>query len=232
MSVESSCWSWQLKYRRMLPREKRAGQPDTALRNQNVDSIENVNHADRVTTVHLLLHPVRLRILQAFLGGRELTTSQLAAELNDLPSGGLYRHVSLMANGRVLQVVSERRVRGAVERTYALRQEGSVLSAADMAAFSRQDHAQSFGIFVAALLSEYQRYLAAPDADPIGDGATYSMNSVWLTDEEYGQFLREVSALMVPRIAKQPGDGRSRRLIASAFLPQPVATPGSGGSDD
>lgn len=191
-----------------------------------------MRYADLVTTVDLLLHPVRLRILQAFLGGRELTTSQLAAELGDLPGGSVYRHVSLLANGGVLQVVSERPVRGAVERTYALRQEGSLLSAADMAAFSRQDHEQSFGIFVAALLSAYQRYLAAPDADPIRDGATYSMNAVWLTDEEYGQFLRDVSALMLPRIALQPGEGRSRRLIASAFLPQPTVLAANGGSHD
>jgi hypothetical protein len=30
-----------------------------------------------VSSADLLLHPVRLRILQALLGGRDLTTSQL-----------------------------------------------------------------------------------------------------------------------------------------------------------
>lgn len=195
-------------------------------------TLRTVSYDDHVTTVDLLLHPVRLRILQAFLGGRELTTSQLAAELSDLPSTGLYRHVSLLAQGGVLRVVAERPVRGAVERTYALRQEGALLSAADMAAFSHQDHEQSFGIFVAGLLAAYQRYLASADADPVRDGATYSMNAIWLTDEEYGDFLRDVSALMLPRIALQPGVGRRRRLIASAFLPQPAGLPDSGASDD
>jgi hypothetical protein len=35
----------------------------------------------------LLLHPVRLRIVQAFLGARALTTSQLSAELSEVPAG-------------------------------------------------------------------------------------------------------------------------------------------------
>jgi len=34
-----------------------------------------------VANADLLLHPIRLRIVKAFLGDRALTTSQLAAEL-------------------------------------------------------------------------------------------------------------------------------------------------------
>ena len=61
-------------------------------------------------SVDLLLHPVRLRIVQAFLGDRALTTAQLAAELSDVPTGSLYRHVALLTKAGVLHVVAERRV--------------------------------------------------------------------------------------------------------------------------
>lgn len=184
-----------------------------------------------MSAVDLLLHPVRLRIIQAFLGGRELTTNQLAAELPDLPSGSLYRHVSLLTAGGVLAVGSQRRVRGAVERTYALRLEGSLLGAAQMADLSRDEHAQAFGTFVAAVLSAYERYLAQPDADPVSDLATYSMNAVWLSDEEYAEFLRDVATLMRPRLTFGPQPGRRRRLIASAFLPLATSPGEDGGSD-
>lgn len=185
-----------------------------------------------VTIADLLLHPVRLRVLQAFLGGRELTTAQLAVELSDLPSGGLYRHVSLLAAGGVLTVVSERRVRGAVERTYALRLERSHLGPADLATFTRDDHAQAFATFVAALLSEYNRYLAEPETEPVRDGVSYSMNALWLDDEEYGQFLRDVGLLIQPRMAFTPGQGRKRRLVASAFLPLARSRAEGGAGDD
>src|SRR6202451_3828398 len=76
----------------------------------------------RMASADLLLHPVRLRIVKAFLGDRALTTVQLAAELDDVPAGSLYRHIALLTKAGVLQVVAERRVRGAVERTYTMRQ--------------------------------------------------------------------------------------------------------------
>jgi DNA-binding transcriptional ArsR family regulator len=80
-----------------------------------------ITYAGDVSTADLVLHPVRLRILQAFLGGRHLTTGDLARELPDVAQAGLYRHVSRLAKGGVLEVVGERQARGAVERTYALR---------------------------------------------------------------------------------------------------------------
>ena len=58
-----------------------------------------------MTTADLLLHPVRLRIVQAFLGDRALTTSDLAAELADIPPASLYRHVARLVDAGVLAVV-------------------------------------------------------------------------------------------------------------------------------
>ena len=79
-----------------------------------------------MTSADLLFHPVRLRVVQAFLGERVLTTSQIAGELEDVPLGSLYRHVARLAGAGVLRVVSERRVRGAVERTCFLRAEAAL----------------------------------------------------------------------------------------------------------
>ena len=73
-----------------------------------------------MSSADLLLHPLRLRIIQAFLGDRELTTGQLLAEIDGIPPATLYRQVATLAKAGVLVVVGERQVRGTVERTYAL----------------------------------------------------------------------------------------------------------------
>ena len=67
--------------------------------------------------MELLAHPVRMRIVHA-LRGRELTTGQLCELLPDVSKAMVYRHVEALATGEVLEVAAERRVRGAVERTF------------------------------------------------------------------------------------------------------------------
>lgn len=174
-----------------------------------------------MASADLLLHPVRLRIVKAFLGDRALTTTQLAAELDDVPAGSLYRHIALLTKAGVLQVVAERRVRGAVERTYTLRLYAAQIPPGEVAAMTRDQHAQAFMTFVAGLLSDFDRYLAVGTPDPARDGAGYRMLAMWLTDTEFLEFTRDFSAVVQPLLAYAPGPGRRRRIAYSIVLPAP-----------
>jgi DNA-binding transcriptional ArsR family regulator len=174
-----------------------------------------------VASADLLLHPVRLRIVQAFLGERTLTTGELAAELEDVPAGSLYRHVARLARAGVLEVVAERRVRGAVERTYRLRAAAARMGPAEVAAMSTEDHAHAFMAYVAGMLADADRYLAAGQPDPARDGADYRVGALWLTDAEFADFLRDLAAVIQARVANQPGKGRRRRLLYGVVLPVP-----------
>ncbi len=174
-----------------------------------------------MTRADLLLHPVRLRILKAFLGDRALTTTQLAAELDDVPTGSLYRHVALLTKAGVLQVVAERRVRGAVERTYTLRLLAAQIQPGEIAAMTPDDHSRAFMAYVAGLLVDFDRYLAAGPPDPIRDGAVYQMAAMWLTETEFADFLRDLRSVALPRLANAPGKGRRRRLLYTVLLPAP-----------
>ncbi len=86
-----------------------------------------------MASADLLLHPVRLRVVQAFLGDRVLTTADLRAELTDVPAATLYRHVGVLAEAGVLAVVGERKVRGAAERSYRLVSSAASVGADDAA---------------------------------------------------------------------------------------------------
>jgi DNA-binding transcriptional ArsR family regulator len=172
-----------------------------------------------MASADLLLHPVRLRIVQAFLGDRALTTGQLQAELSDVPPASLYRHIARLVHGGVLSVASERRSRGAVERTYVLRAAAARLGADEVAKMTPEQHRQAFLAFVAGLIGDAERYLARPAIDPMRDGATYNLAGIWLDDAELLEFLRELYTVVQPRLANPPRAGRTRRILATVLLP-------------
>src|SRR5438552_679181 len=116
-----------------------------------------------MTSADLLLHPVRLRIIQAFLGDRALTTTDLRCELEDVPPASLFRHVARLVDAVVLSVVAERRVRGALERTYELRVAAASINLDEVARMTREEHRNAFMAYVAGLLGDADRYLSRDD---------------------------------------------------------------------
>src|SRR4051812_46661509 len=121
--------------------------------------------ASRTTTADLLLHPVRLRIVQALLGGRELTTAQLQQELPDVSVATAYRQVSTLLAAGVLQVAGERKVRGATERSYALVADRTSVSLDDVRRMSPAEHRGAFLTFLASLAADFDRYLEGESLD-------------------------------------------------------------------
>jgi len=176
----------------------------------------------------LLLHPVRLRIVQAFLGDRALTTTQLSAELSDVPAASLYRHVARLVTAGVLQVVAQRRVRGAVERTYVLRLAAARVGPDELEAMSADDYRQMFLAYAAGLLADFDRYLERPDPDFVTDGVAFGIEGLWLDDAEFAELMRDLYRVLQPRRANAPKPGRRRRLLASVLLPGDEPAPPRG----
>ncbi|MFJ9370756.1 helix-turn-helix domain-containing protein [Nocardia sp. NPDC101769] len=177
-------------------------------------------------SVELLLHPVRLRIMQAFLGDRTLTTSELNAELDDVPPGSLYRHVAKLVTAGVLDVVTERRVRGTVERTYRLRLSAAQITPDQLDTMSPEDHRRALMGFVAGLMADFDRYLDGGDIDYLRDGVGYRMAGLWLDDAEFADFVRDLGRVVAPRLANAPAPGRRRRILRTILIPD-SPTPGA-----
>jgi len=192
----------------------------TILISANVVKFENGGF---VASADLLLHPLRLRIVQAFLGERELTTAELGAELDDVPTASLYRHVGLLVDAGVLAVASERKVRGAAERRYRLVVEAA---SADPAGMSADDHRRAFATFVAALLADFDRYLdrVGETPDPVEDGVGYRQAGLWLDEEEFAALLADLREVVAARRALAPREGRRRRILSTVLMPGDRAT--------
>jgi hypothetical protein len=182
----------------------------------------NYENGGVMATADLLLHPVRLRIVQAFLGDRTLTTADLRTELPDVAPATLYRHVGVLAEAGVLAVVGERKVRGAAERSYRLVTEAASIGATEATTMSVEDHRRAFATFVAALLADFDRYAeaaAGPGPDLAADGVGYRQVALWLDDEEFTALVTELRAVLTGRLSFEPDGVRRRRIVSQVFLP-------------
>lgn len=173
--------------------------------------------------MELLGHPVRLRIVHAMRGGRTLTTAQLCARLPDVSKAMVYRHVDLLTSGGVLEVVEERRVRGAVERHYRLCQDRASIDPATAASLTPEDHRRAFATAVATLVAEFNAYLDRENTNPAADPVGYRQHAVWLTGDELNAMLKELREVIVPRLANPPMPGRTRYLLSPILFPSEPA---------
>lgn len=170
------------------------------------------------TRAELVLHPVRIRIVQA-IAGRRITAQQLQALLPDVPPATLYRQIGALQRGGVLRVAEERRVRGAMERIYTLAEDGARPTPAELAAAGPEAHRRYFSVFVASLLDDFARYLQGGEIDVIRDGVAYRKAVLYLSDEEYARFAEDFQALLAAAQAKQPAPGRRRRFFTRIVVP-------------
>jgi predicted DNA-binding transcriptional regulator YafY len=174
-------------------------------------------------TVELVLHPVRLRIIQALLGGRRLTTAQLGDELPGVTTATLYRQVATLAEAGVLVAVDERRVRGAVERTWELQLDAARIAGDELAGMSPEEHRRAFAAYVAGLLAGFDGYLARGEIDFERDRVGYRQVALWMTDTETDEFIAGLRDL-AGRFGNGPGDGRVRRVLSTVLIPDATDT--------
>ena len=173
------------------------------------------------SSAELLLHPVRMRIVQAFLGERQLTISHLHAQLADVPPATLYRQVGTLVEAGVLEVTAQRKVRGTVERTFRLRAERASVAESELASMSPDDHRAAFLAFVATLLADFDRYLDAGTPDLVRDLVGYRQAGFYATDVELLEVIAAIQGAVRPYLDADPEPGRSRRLLSTILLPAP-----------
>ena len=168
--------------------------------------------------LELLVHPIRLRILQALMPNNELTVQEISKKLNDIPPATLYRHVNKLKEANLIEVKSQQQIRGTVENRYIV--SPSVLQSGeeDVNSLTNEQHLQYFTVFTSFLLAEFKGYLDRQDKDLEKDGIGYRYFSAYLSDEEFEQWLTEYRALLERILVLPSTPERKKRTIANIFI--------------
>ncbi|HKD77608.1 MAG TPA: helix-turn-helix domain-containing protein [Ktedonobacterales bacterium] len=172
-----------------------------------------------MNTIELLLHPVRLRIVHAMSGGRILTTAQLRDRMPDISKATMYRQVSLLADGGILEVESEQHVGGTVERRYQLCRSSAMIDAETAASASPEDYRRAFATALTALLGEFNAYLDRGNADLVADAVGFRQHALWLSRTERDELIGDMRNAIVPHLQNEPAPGRRLHLLSPILFP-------------
>ena len=182
-------------------------------------TIDHPSGRDHLDTLALLLHPIRIRIVNAFSGDRPRTTSDLCARLPDVSQATVYRHVALLAAAGVLAVVDEQVVRGAIERHYRLDRERALIGQRAAAQMTLDDHRRAFTAAMAALIADFGAYLDSGAAAPTQDRIGYRQIPVWLTDAERDELVQRMQRVFAPLMRRKPQSGRRQYMLSPIVFP-------------
>ncbi|MBM9463796.1 helix-turn-helix domain-containing protein [Aeromicrobium sp. YIM 150415] len=168
----------------------------------------------------VVLHPVRLQIVQALLG-EELTTHQLHRRLPDVPIATLYRHVAQLVRHELIEVAGEQQVRGASEKTYRLAAGFANPTAEELAGSSSEELLTAFTVFTSGLIRDFGEYLGGDGRDLAADRVSFAQADFWATDEEVDELTGALMEALVAVRAHGPGEGRRRRKLTTILVPRP-----------
>jgi len=178
------------------------------------------------SAVDLLMHPVRIRIVNAMSGGRTLTTAQLCDRLSGTSQATVYRHVAALAGGGILEIDGEEQVGGAIERRYRLRRDRVAIEAGVGKSMSLEDHRRLFTAAMAALIAEFDAYLTREQASPFDDSVSYRQMVRWLDDEELAAVIGEARQALTRRGTSEPAPGRRPYVMSMILFPSEVRATG------
>ncbi len=161
----------------------------------------------------LIIHPVRLQIMQT-LAGESLTTQEISDALPATPKSSIYRHLGLLLEGKMIEVAETRPVRGFKEKVYRLVQ-APHLGPEDVAGFAGEDHLRCFAAYVATVLRGFADYVASnSDHDLVADRVGCAEVIVYATRAELDKFAAALNPAVLELLENRPGDGRHRHKIA------------------
>lgn len=176
-----------------------------------------------ISQADLILHPLRLRIIESLVNSDALTPQEMLKRLPGVAPATLYRHLKMLTDAGITAIAGERPVRGVVERTYTLGKSiGS--SPKDILKAGREDQLRYFARFVAVLLRQYGEYLSRENFDLLTDGVGYRQAPIYATDDEFQEFTGKLAAVLMEAY-QRPREGRKRRWVTTIIMPATEAAP-------
>lgn len=160
----------------------------------------------------IMLNPVRMRIIQELSARQSITATELCEEISDVPRTTMYRNINILLDNNILSVVSEKKIRGSLERTLALNigeiSKNNTLENASQNAFG----------FLMNRYARFHNYFSGENPNPAKDKIFLNNSVLMMDDNEFDQFLLELRGLII-KYNFEVANGRKARDISIISSP-------------
>ncbi len=162
----------------------------------------------------IILNPVRMRIIQCMAVENTATAKQLGEKMPDVPKASLYRHLKKLTDAQLLVVAQENKVRGTIEKVYALNP--------NPPSFSQNNAAiqKEASYFLMHLLHDFRQYLQDESNDAQRDMLFLKSATLLLSDAEFQDFLEEIGQVYAKVMQNAPSPERKVRQISFISSPK------------
>jgi len=181
--------------------------------NNGINIRNKINGGNTTKDINeVILNPVRLRIIQALAASKTLTATELCEKISDVPRTTIYRHISILLEYSILTVISEKKIRGSLERTLALNIE-------EITKHNTVENADQNAL--AFLINRYARfhnYFSGESPDPGKDKIFLNNTVMMMDDDEFDRFLLELREILI-KYSFETANGRRARDISIISSP-------------
>jgi predicted transcriptional regulator len=160
-----------------------------------------------------------MRIIQSLIKSKNMTVQQIAQELPDVPQATLYRHLNKLLKAKAIMVVQENKVRGVLEKVYAISTNPYETVTKEIDNNNKGETLNLFYNYLMALLGDFERYIQSENVDLVKDGVTFRSAAMYLSDEEYEEFFKDIIKAFDKVRDNGPAPGRRLRKISTISMP-------------
>ncbi len=169
--------------------------------------------------IRSMMNPLRLKILQEISLKGTATTKEIAEICGDIPQATLYRHLNTLLKHGIIKVVSENKVRGILEKVYAIELNPQEEISRNTDKLSKQELSDLFSQFIISLLSDFENYLKSENINIIEDKVGFRSYPLYLSDEEFIEMMGEIHTSITKRLENRPSANRILRKLSTVTTP-------------
>ena len=166
----------------------------------------------------LILHPVRYQILQSLYESKK-TTQEVSEDMPSTPKSSIYRHLKILLDAGLVQVIETRQVNGIQEKVYRAGEIPRVKNE-DMQEHSAEDYKRMAGAYFSAILKGFTEYLdRTPQPDLLRDRVGFTDIRFYASEEELENFKKQLDAILQPLSENLPDKNKKRQLVSLITYP-------------